>query len=45
MWEYLFFVDVLGHRRDEKVGRCLAEMEARTTLIKVLGSYPQGKEG
>ncbi len=45
MWEYLFFADFLGHRRDEKVGRCLAEMESRTTLIKVLGSYPQGREG
>ena len=44
MWEYLFFVDFLGHRRDEKVRRCLAEMAAKTTLIKILGSYPQGEE-
>ncbi len=43
-WEYLFFVDFLGHRRDEKVRRCLDAMASRTTLIKILGSYPQGEE-
>ncbi len=44
MWEYLFFADFAGHREDEQVGRCLQDMEGRTTLLKILGSYPRGEE-
>lgn len=40
MWEYVFFVDIEGHRRDEKVARALAELEKQAAFIKVLGSYP-----
>ncbi len=41
LWEYVFFVDVLGHAREEKLKKALAELEARATLFKVLGSYPR----
>jgi len=44
MWEYLFFADFAGHREDEQVGKCLQDMEGRTTFLKVLGSYPRGGE-
>jgi chorismate mutase/prephenate dehydratase len=40
LWEYLFFVDVEGHKQDENVARALAEMREIATFVKVLGSYP-----
>lgn len=39
-WEYLFFVDIEGHREDEKVAHALRDVEKRATILKVLGSYP-----
>lgn len=39
-WEYLFFVDVLGHRENPTVTSALREMEQRASFFKVLGSYP-----
>ncbi len=44
MWQYLFFVDFVGHREEEKVEKCLADVEKVTTFMKVLGSYPRGEE-
>jgi chorismate mutase/prephenate dehydratase len=44
MWEYLFFADFAGHREDEQVRKCLQDLEGRTTLLKILGSYPRGEE-
>lgn len=44
VWEYLFFVDFNGHRDDDVVNKCLADMKERTTYMKVLGSYPRGEE-
>ncbi len=40
LWEYVFFVDIEGHRLDPRVEATLAEVEPHTTLLKVLGSYP-----
>ncbi len=40
LWEYVFFVDIEGHRQDDTVRQALAEVEQHTTLFKVLGSYP-----
>ena len=44
MWEYLFFVDFSGHENERKVRRCLEDLGKKTTLIKLLGSYPRGEE-
>lgn len=41
LWEYLFFVDVEGHEKDENVAKALAEMREQATFVKVLGSYPK----
>ncbi len=41
VWEYVFFVDILGHAEDEPLARALAELQAECTLFKVLGSYPR----
>jgi chorismate mutase/prephenate dehydratase len=42
-WEYLFFVDLEGHRDDPRVKRALAQLEQRTLFLKVLGSYPEAR--
>lgn len=40
MWEYVFFVDIEGHRLDASVAQALADLEQRASFLKVLGSYP-----
>jgi chorismate mutase/prephenate dehydratase len=39
-WEYYFYVDVEGHRNDERMARALAELKENAAFFKVLGSYP-----
>ena len=40
MWEYLFFVDIDGHRDDANVVEALEEVRGIAGYVKVLGSYP-----
>jgi chorismate mutase/prephenate dehydratase len=40
LWEYLFFVDVLGHRDDAAVAAALRELRSKAPFLKLLGSYP-----
>ena len=40
-WEYLFFVDFLGHFKEEKIEKALAELKKVCLSLKVLGSYPK----
>jgi len=40
VWEYLFFVDLEGHRDDPQVAEALDEVGGIAGYIKVLGSYP-----
>lgn len=40
-WDYVFFVDIDGHRKDSKVAEALQLLEHESTLFKVLGSYPK----
>jgi chorismate mutase/prephenate dehydratase len=40
LWEYLFFVDIEGHRDDANVAAALVEVGKIAGYIKVLGSYP-----
>ncbi len=40
LWEYVFYVDIEGHREDPVVTKALAELERRAAYLKVLGSYP-----
>jgi chorismate mutase/prephenate dehydratase len=42
-WEYLFFVDVTGHRDDPKLARALKSLSSKALFLKVLGSYPEGR--
>ncbi|MBN1662401.1 MAG: prephenate dehydratase [Deltaproteobacteria bacterium] len=43
-WEFVFFVDVEGHQEDQEIRICLEEMKSKSTLFKILGSYPRGEE-
>jgi len=40
LWEYVFFVDLEGHRDDPPVRTALAELARRAPYLKLLGSYP-----
>ena len=40
LWEYVFFIDVEGHQKDEPVAKALAELRRAAPYLKVLGSYP-----
>lgn len=40
-WDYVFFFDLEGHAEDEKVAKALAELKERSSLYRVLGSYPR----
>jgi chorismate mutase/prephenate dehydratase len=42
-WEYVFFLDLRGHRTEPRVRRALASMTPLTTMMKILGSYPAGR--
>jgi len=39
-WEYYFFLDLKGHRRQRKVAQALAAVARRALSVRVLGSYP-----
>jgi chorismate mutase/prephenate dehydratase len=39
-WEYVFYIDIEGHQRDEKVALALGELKRLAPFLKVLGSYP-----
>jgi chorismate mutase / prephenate dehydratase len=40
LWDYLFFIDIEGHRDDPQVAEALQEVGRIAGYIKVLGSYP-----
>lgn len=40
LWEYVFYVDVEGHREDAPIKATLEELVRRAAYLKVLGSYP-----
>ena len=40
LWEYLFFIDVVGHADDPAVASAIAGARAVAPYVKLLGSYP-----
>ena len=40
-WDYVFFIDLEGHAQDPGVARALTELEARSSLFRILGAYPK----
>ncbi|MDX2055848.1 MAG: prephenate dehydratase [Polyangiaceae bacterium] len=45
LWEYVFFVDVEGHREDLPVRNAIERLEKSCSLFRILGSYPRAVEG
>ena len=41
LWEYVFFIDIVGHVRDEQVRAAIGELEREAAFVKFLGSYPR----
>jgi len=39
-WEYVFFLDILGHADDAKLAEALAALKQESGFYKLLGSYP-----
>jgi chorismate mutase/prephenate dehydratase len=41
-WEYVFFIDLIGHIDEPKVSEALAELQSNSAYFKLIGSYPVG---
>lgn len=39
-WDYIFFIDLVGHNKDEAIQDALCELEKDCSFVKWLGSYP-----
>ena len=42
-WEYLFFLDLRGHREQSTVKKAIAGLGKNCLFLKILGSYPSGR--
>jgi chorismate mutase/prephenate dehydratase len=40
-WDYVFFLDIDGHADEPHVAKALADLKKRSSLFRVLGSYPR----
>jgi len=41
MWSYIFFIDIDGHYKDEKVQKALDALGKEPIMYNILGSYPK----
>jgi len=41
MWDYVFFIDIEGHRDDPKVVKAMHALERSSGMCRILGSYPK----
>lgn len=39
--DYYFFMDMQGHRKDQKIKEAVAQIKRKVAFFKMLGSYPQ----
>lgn len=44
-WEYIFFLDLVGHVEDTKINAAIEELRGHCHFLKVLGSYPFAVQG
>jgi chorismate mutase/prephenate dehydratase len=40
LWDYVFFMDLVGHAEDPPVARVIEELKENTVNFRLLGSYP-----
>ena len=43
-WEYIFFVDLMGHEQNEQVARAIDEARTHCLQLTVLGSFPCARD-
>lgn len=43
-WEYIFYIDMIGHLEDEMIRTAIEELRGQAVFLKVLGSYPMAEE-
>ncbi|NOR68789.1 MAG: prephenate dehydratase [Methylomarinum sp.] len=41
LWDYVFFIDIIGHKDDEDVVKALDSLKGNVNLLNILGSYPK----
>lgn len=41
LWDYIFFIDINGHKDDENVSKSLEMLRQNVNLLEILGSYPK----
>lgn len=39
-WDYYFYIDLEGHKSNQRVKKALDELETKCKFLKILGSYP-----
>jgi len=44
-WEYIFYLDLVGHVADSKISAAIEELRGHCHFLKVLGSYPFAVQG
>ncbi|MDJ0955650.1 MAG: prephenate dehydratase [Arenicellales bacterium] len=40
-WEYVFFIDIEGHKEETNINLALSELENEAAFLKILGAYPR----
>ncbi|HZJ82164.1 MAG TPA: ACT domain-containing protein, partial [Guyparkeria sp.] len=40
VWDYVFFIDIAGHRDDPEIAAALERLKPHCGQLRVLGSYP-----
>ena len=43
-WEYIFFLDLIGHLDDDNIAAAIEELRQHCHFLKVLGSYPIARQ-
>ncbi|MBA3684482.1 MAG: prephenate dehydratase [Planctomycetes bacterium] len=42
-WEYLFFIDLIGHHSGDAIKAAVAELGKHASTLEILGSYPRAE--
>lgn len=42
-WDYIFFIDMMGHKDEDRIVSAIEEIKEKTLFYKTLGSYSKGE--